>query len=249
MGFLASKEEVLRHFHGHSVPRVSCRKLLATVPEAGCRVAPGFGRAVAWPRGRSAGFPPNGCRYSGCVVGKVLEKMPCQVVLMKSGWLFSSSANVAKIADGRGAGGFPRSRMGSPTRCRDNSVSKVVMTVLRQMLTRESRRVARNVLRRLQACSGACRSARRPWLPAQAAFQGFPDLLARYLHRPWHRRQPTGSAMSAFPLPSRRRYLELRGIGKRYPLFGQRPHRPVEAAHENDRRLQTESSHGRRHVP
>lgn len=63
-----------------------------------------------------------------------------------------------------------------------------------------------------------CRSARQPgpWLPAQAAFQGFPDLLARYLHRPRHRRA-TDRVRHVRTFLLRAAALELRGISKRYP--------------------------------
>jgi hypothetical protein len=105
----------------------------------------------------------------GKAVGKVLEKMPCQVVLMTCRvGCFLSSADVAKIAGTVGAGGFPRSRMGS-RHAVDNSVSKVVMTVLRQMLTRVRRRVARKCAAASQACSGLVPLGAAAWPVAPGA--------------------------------------------------------------------------------
>ena len=146
-------------------------KLLANCAGSG---PPGLPRDSAEPwLGRERSFcrvPPNGCRYLvDKAVGKVLEKMPCQVAPMACRvGCFLSSADVAKIAGTVGAGGFPRSRMGS-RHAVDNSVSKVVMTVLRQMLTRVRRRVARKCAAASQACSGLVPLGAAAWPVAPGA--------------------------------------------------------------------------------
>lgn len=107
MGVLASKGEVLRHFHGHSCSAgFLWKSCWQTVPEAGRRGCP-RDSAEPW-LGRERSFcrvPPNGCRYLvDKAVGKVLEKMPCQVALMACRvGCFLSIADVAKIAGTVGA--------------------------------------------------------------------------------------------------------------------------------------------------
>ena len=119
--FWRRKGKSWRHFHGHSRSAgFLWKSCWQTVPEAGRRGCP-RDSAEPW-LGRERSFcrvPPNGCRYLvDKAVGKVLEKMPCQVALMACRvGCFLSIADVAKIAGTVGAGGFPRSRMGSPTRC------------------------------------------------------------------------------------------------------------------------------------
>ena len=93
------KRKSWRHFHGHSRSAgFLWKSCWQTVPEAGRR-GWGFGRAMAWPGEAFCRVPPNGCRYLvDKAVGKVLEKMPCQVVLMTCRvGCFLSSADVAKL--------------------------------------------------------------------------------------------------------------------------------------------------------
>ncbi len=170
--FWRRKGKSWRHFHGHSRSAgFLWKSCWQTVPEAGRRGCP-RDSAEPW-LGRERSFcrvPPNGCRYLvDKAVGKVLEKMPCQVALMACRvGCFLSIADVAKIAGTVGAGGFPRSRMGS-RHAVDNSVSKVVMTVLRQMLTRVRRRVARKCAAASQACPGLVPLGAAAWPVAPGA--------------------------------------------------------------------------------
>lgn len=161
-----------RHFHGHSRSAgFLWKSCWQTVPEAGRRGCPRDSADPWLGRERSScRAPPNGCRYLvDKAVGKVLEKMPCQVAPMACRvGCFLSIANVAKIAGTIGAGGFPRSRMGS-RHAVDNSVSKVVMTVLRQMLTRVRRRVARKCAAASQACPGLVPLGAAAWPVAPGA--------------------------------------------------------------------------------
>lgn len=161
-----------RHFHGHSRSAgFLWKSCWQTVPEAGRRGCPRDSADPWLGRERSScRAPPNGCRYLvDKAVGKVLEKMPCQVAPMACRvGCFLSTADVAKIAGTIGAGGFPRSRMGS-RHAVDNSVSKVVMTVLRQMLTRVRRRVARKCAAASQACPGLVPLGAAAWPVAPGA--------------------------------------------------------------------------------
>lgn len=161
-----------RHFHGHSRSAgFLWKSCWQTVPEAGRRGCPRDSADPWLGRERSScRAPPNGCRYLvDKAVGKVLEKMPCQVAPMACRvGCFLSTADVAKIAGTIGAGGFPRSRMGS-RHAVDNSVSKVVMTVLRQMLTRVRRRVARKCAAASQACPGLVPLGAGAWSVAPGA--------------------------------------------------------------------------------
>ena len=161
-----------RHFHGHSRSAdFLWKSCWQTVPEARRRCCPRDSADPWLGRERSScRAPPNGCRYLvDKAVGKVLEKMPCQVAPMACRvGCFLSIADVAKIAGTVGAGGFPRSRMGSPHAV-DNSVGKVVMTVLRQMLTRVRRRVARKCAAASQACPGMVPLGAAAWLVAPGA--------------------------------------------------------------------------------
>ncbi len=161
-----------RHFHGHSRSAgFLWKSCWQTVPEAGRRGCPRDSADPWLGRERSScRAPPNGCRYLvDKAVGKVLEKMPCQVAPMACRvGCFLSIANVAKIAGTIGAGGFPRSRMDS-RHAVDNSVSKVVMTVLRQMLTRVRRRVARKCAAASQACPGLVPLGAGAWPVAPGA--------------------------------------------------------------------------------
>ncbi|MGI1128084.1 hypothetical protein ACRCRE_20790 [Pseudomonas aeruginosa] len=172
MGIMASKGDVLETFsRAFPFRGFPVEKLLANCAGSG---PPGLPRDSADPwlgRERSScRAPPNGCRYLvDKAVGKVLEKMPCQVAPMACRvGCFLSIANVAKIAGTIGAGGFPRSRMGS-RHAVDNSVSKVVMTVLRQMLTRVRRRVARKCAAASQARPGLVPLGAAAWPVAPGA--------------------------------------------------------------------------------
>ncbi len=172
LGIMASKGKSWRHFHGHSRSAgFLWKSCWQTVPEAGRRGCPRDSADPWLGRERSScRAPPNGCRYLvDKAVGKVLEKMPCQVAPMACRvGCFLSTADVAKIAGTIGAGGFPRSRMGS-RHAVDNSVSKVVMTVLRQMLTRVRRRVARKCAAASQACPGLVPLGAGAWSVAPGA--------------------------------------------------------------------------------
>ena len=119
MGFLASKRKSWRHFHGHSVPRVSCGKAVGKLCRKRAAGLPqGFGRAMACRERSFCRVPPNGCRYLvDKAVGKVLEKMPCQVVLMTCRvGCFRPAPMLRNCRDGR-SGRLPKVPDGLPTRC------------------------------------------------------------------------------------------------------------------------------------
>lgn len=172
MGIRASKGEVPETFsQAFPFRGFPVEKLLANCAGSGRRGCPRDSADPWLGRERSScRAPPNGCRYLvDKAVGKVLEKMPCQVAPMACRvGCFLSTADVAKIAGTIGAGGFPRSRMGS-RHAVDNSVSKVVMTVLRQMLTRVRRRVARKCAAASQACPGLVPLGAGAWPVAPGA--------------------------------------------------------------------------------
>lgn len=171
MGIRRRKGKSRRHFHGHSRSAgFLWKSCWQTVPEAGRRGCPGI-RPTRGLAGRDR--PAVLLRTAVDILWiKLLAKCWRKCLARSRPWPAGLAVFCPPPMLRKSPGRSAREASQGPGCSRhavDNSVSKVVMTVLRQMLTRVRRRVARKCAAASQACPGLVPLGAGAWSVAPGA--------------------------------------------------------------------------------